>query len=67
MPSPEAREGGQPAEHEPAPYYRAARFRDPAAQTYLEAQDVVYHEDCNLSTFRLQISTIWHVITLRQV
>lgn len=67
MPSPERPGGTHRKEHEPLPYYQAARFagEQPAGQAYFAAQEALYDEpDCDLSVYRLQIDRISHVVVL---
>jgi hypothetical protein len=62
-----AGEGSGPTpEHEPAPYYRAARFPSerPAGHAYQQAQELVYQADLELSCFRFLIQRAWHVTVL---
>lgn len=48
------------------PYYRSARYageRD-AGVVYDQAQALIYRTPCDLSAFRLQLSSVWHVVVL---
>lgn len=76
MPSPElfryAPEGGgsgpEPREHEPVPYYRAARFERErrAERAYVRVQEMVLHasNEVDLSTYRLLLNQVSHVVVL---
>lgn len=70
MPSPEQRPNQPPEgkpEQEKAPYYKAARFRgeQPAGRAYFQAQDAIFNDpDCDLSAYRFQIRSIYHVAVL---
>lgn len=76
MPSPEhgASQGGadeDPSrEHEPRPYYRAARFAGerPAGRAYAAVQDAIFRHpaDLDLSAYRFQLSRRYHVAVLGQ-
>ncbi len=63
MPSPEQREGAQPPEQEPKPYFQAARFRGEraAGRAYFQAQETIYGAECDVSAFRFHLDRIWHV------
>jgi hypothetical protein len=67
MPSPERPSGPAP-ERQPVPYHRAARFaaEPPARDAYFAAQDALlgYEGHVDLSTYRVQIDAIYHVIVL---
>jgi hypothetical protein len=74
MPSQEGR-GGRPSrepnredkEREQPLYYQAARFDGElsAAEAYMWAQEVIFNDPkSNLSVFRLQIESAWHVAAL---
>lgn len=66
MPSPE-RPSGHEAEHEPQPYYQAARFNSErfAGRAYRQAQATIYNakEEVDLSSYRFHLNQIWHVAT----
>ena len=74
MPSPERGPGGpeEPVsrEHEPVPYYRAARFAGerPAGVAYVQAQEAVYAAAgaVDVSVYRFQLDRIYHVAVLGQ-
>ena len=64
--SPE-RTGEEPSkEHEPQPYYQAARFSSEqvAGKAYFLAQRLIYQADCDLSSYRFQLQSIYHVAVL---
>jgi hypothetical protein len=67
MSSPERPVGPAP-ERQPVPYHRAARFaaEEPARDAYFASQDAVlgYAGQVDLSTYRVQIGAIYHVIVL---
>jgi mRNA-degrading endonuclease RelE of RelBE toxin-antitoxin system/PHD/YefM family antitoxin component YafN of YafNO toxin-antitoxin module len=48
------------------PYYRAARYpgEDVAGIVYNQAQELIYTTPCDLSAFRLQLRSVWHVALL---
>jgi hypothetical protein len=71
MPSPEGGPRHQPPEgkpeQEPAPYYKAARFRNegPARRAYFQAQEILFDTpDADLSAYRFLLEQIWHVAVL---
>jgi hypothetical protein len=46
------------------PYFKVARFpgERPAGQAYTQAQELIYRApECELSVYRLQLETVWHV------
>ncbi len=54
-------------EHQPVPYYQAARFvgEEPAGQAYFQIQDLLLVvEENNLSAYRFRLNRIWHVSVL---
>ncbi len=56
-------------EQAPLPYYQAARFPDEhhAGRAYSLAQQAIYTDPENdLSVYRIQLNTIWHVVVLGQ-
>jgi hypothetical protein len=67
MPSPERPSGAAP-ERQPVPYHRAARFaaEQPARDAYFASQGAVlgYKGQVDLSTYRVQIDAIYHVVVL---
>jgi hypothetical protein len=67
MASPESHAGGEQSEHEPQPYYQAAKFAGerPAGQAYFAAQEVLYtNTENDLSAYRFLLYRIWHVAVL---
>jgi hypothetical protein len=48
------------------PYYKAARYPDETAAgiIYRQAQEFLFTTPCDLSTFRLDLPTGWHVAVL---
>ena len=57
-------------EQGPLPYQRVSRFtgEQPAGIAYSQAQQVIYEaKDTDLSVFRLQLNTFWHVAALGAV
>src|SRR2546428_462554 len=68
MPSPERQEGERKQEHEPTPYYKAARFpggEKPAGRAYSKAQDAIFRANgSELSAYRLILDQLWHVAVL---
>ncbi len=69
MPSPE-RPAGPAPERQPVPYHRAARFaaEEPARAAYFASQGAVlgYEGQVDLSTYRVQIDAIYHIVVLGQ-
>lgn len=45
------------------PYYRVARYpgEESAGVVYDQAQELIYRAPCDLSVFRLQLLSGWHV------
>jgi hypothetical protein len=69
MPSPE-RGGYQPErERKEPPFHQAARFTEErlAGRVYKQAEQTIYENDCDLSTYRLQVDRAWHVAVLGEV
>ena len=70
MPFPERDSQDRPDPHEPAtlvPFLIAARFRTEllSKRAYFEAQDLIKsHQDNDLSIYRFQLRTIFHVAVL---
>ena len=76
MPSPEGEKrrprGRNVPEQSPKPdgegelWYRAAHYsHEPEAVTaYTAAQDTIFHNECDLSAYRLLLDQIWHVAVL---
>ena len=55
------------SEHEPIPYYLAARFAGerPAGRAYFRVQELIFATpEAHLSVFRFQLSRIYHVAIL---
>jgi hypothetical protein len=76
MPSPEGEKrrprGRIPPEQPPKPeeetslWYRAAQYsgEQQAGTTYTQAQDTIFHNECDLSAYRMLLDQIWHVAVL---
>src|SRR2546430_165662 len=66
MPSPERPGGPQPTNQQPVPYFQVARFQSErtALSTYNQLQDVLLHNECDLSTYRFLLQQISHVVVL---
>lgn len=62
--------GGQPERHEvqPEDYSVAARFesQSEAGRVYEHVQQSIFDARCDLSVYRLQIDSVWHVAALGQ-
>ena len=58
--------GPDHAAQEPVPYFQVARFRRErtAQRTYTGIQDVLFHSECDLSTYRFLLDQIAHVAVL---
>jgi hypothetical protein len=55
------------ADQKITPYFKVARFSGerPAGKAYNQAQELIYRDTCcELSVYRLQLETIWHVAVL---
>ncbi len=67
MPSAE-RGGRNPEQEREDRYYKAARFpgEEPARRVYFKTQDTIFEarEKANLSCYRLQLDTVYHVAVL---
>lgn len=67
MASPEHQSKGPHKEQETQPaYYHAVRYADEqtAGNAYIQAQDVLFQTDAELSAYRFQLEQIWHVAVL---
>lgn len=47
-------------------YCQVARYQDEqgAGRVYIQAQDVLFKQPCELSAYRLQLEKVWHVAVL---
>lgn len=65
MPSSE-REGGEPNREEEKPYYQASRYKSErdSRRPYAEAQEAIFSNEYDLSAFRFQLDTVYHVAVL---
>lgn len=65
MPLPK-REGGEPNEETEKPYYQASRYKSErdSRRPYAEAQEVIFSNEYDLSAFRFQLDTVYHVAVL---
>lgn len=47
-------------------WYRAARYasEQPSATAYAQAQDTIFHNECDLSAYRMVLDQVWHVAVL---
>src|SRR5580704_19461569 len=66
MPSPEGSRGPDHSAQQPVPYFQVARFRRErtAQRTYTSIQDVLFGNECDLSTYRFLLDQIAHVAVL---
>lgn len=62
--------GGQPERHESQfeRYSVAARFesQSEAGRVYESVQETIFEAQCDLSVYRLQLDSVWHVAALGQ-
>lgn len=66
------RGGGRQPEGQPLPYYLAARFptKQAAAKPYTQAQEVIRTTECDLSVYRILVTSQlteprpWYVVTI---
>lgn len=63
MSSPEQDHSLKQPPSEPLPYYLASRFSGerPAGKAYNRLQETIRRADCDLSSFRFQLSRVYHV------
>ncbi len=61
-PPPQSAAASPPAE----PWYRAARYdaEPPSFRAYVQAQETIFQQECDLSAYRLMLEQIWHVAVL---
>ena len=66
MPAPE--HAGEEPHHEAGqdPWYQARRYKGEhdSARPYAEVQAAIYRHECDLSAYRLNLDTVWHVAVL---
>lgn len=59
-------EGPERRETQPDSYAVAARFQDQhdAGRVYQNVQETIFDAKCDLSVYRLQLDSVWHVAAL---